>query len=515
YDAASHSLKTIAAGDLRDRLGTPLETGQFVSVDPLNRMVCMQFYDGLIKVLELSSSMQTKAQNLRIVCCFLRPGGRGCLCLRLRLRLRLRVRAHFTLTLPLCAFLCACLRSLMCAFAIWPCFLRRRACRVPGGSQSPCSRCLVRTKWATPRACCATRSRPRYVWLQRACALLLVGELTMLTESENTLLRVYTAVQALLQTQVFEGASIDPTARLLVPLPAPRGGVLMLGDNRTTYMPGNASSVADLVSTVHAPMLPHCWSCIDDARVLVGDAAGQLWLLHLLFEHRTCVELQWKRIGSTVQPSTVTHLRDGIVFIGSAHADSALVKVSPEAIIAPAAGRARLGPSAEAGSTSAPMQQLLSFTNLGPILDMCLMDLGLQGQSQVVTASGTNQDGSLRVVRNGIGLQEQAAVELPGITGLWSLRLSSAAAHDKLLVQSYTNETRILSIDEYEMEEARRTARLSCHTASAAAPMHTRTHLCAPALLSACTCRWTICPASTWIAPRCARTPWLMISCCR
>lgn len=41
---------------------------------------------------------------------------------------------------------------------------------------------------------------------------------------------------------------------------------------------------------------------------------------------------------------------------------------------------------------------------------------------QVVTCSGGGIDGSLRIVRNGIGVIEQATVELPGIKGVWSLR---------------------------------------------------------------------------------------------
>lgn len=41
---------------------------------------------------------------------------------------------------------------------------------------------------------------------------------------------------------------------------------------------------------------------------------------------------------------------------------------------------------------------------------------------QVVTCSGGGRDGTLRVVRNGIGFTEQASVELPGLKGLWSLR---------------------------------------------------------------------------------------------
>ena len=41
---------------------------------------------------------------------------------------------------------------------------------------------------------------------------------------------------------------------------------------------------------------------------------------------------------------------------------------------------------------------------------------------QVVTCSGGGADGSLRIVRNGIGVLEQASIELSGIKGVWSLR---------------------------------------------------------------------------------------------
>lgn len=61
------------------------------------------------------------------------------------------------------------------------------------------------------------------------------------------------------------------------------------------------------------------------------------------------------------------------------------------------------------------LEILESFTNLGPIQDFCVVDLERQGQGQVVTCSGTIKDGALRIVRNGIGINEQAQVELPGI----------------------------------------------------------------------------------------------------
>ena len=75
--------------------------------------------------------------------------------------------------------------------------------------------------------------------------------------------------------------------------------------------------------------------------------------------------------------------------------------------------------------------------------------------AQVVMCSGVMNDGSLRIVRNGIGMIEQASVELPGIKGMWNLRATNMDAFDKYLVLSFVGETRILAINEDdELDEA-------------------------------------------------------------
>ena len=69
--------------------------------------------------------------------------------------------------------------------------------------------------------------------------------------------------------------------------------------------------------------------------------------------------------------------------------------------------------------------------------------------------SGVMSDGSLRIVRNGIGMIEQASVELPGIKGMWNLRATNMDAFDKYLVLSFVGETRVLAINEDdELDEA-------------------------------------------------------------
>lgn len=66
-----------------------------------------------------------------------------------------------------------------------------------------------------------------------------------------------------------------------------------------------------------------------------------------------------------------------------------------------------------------------SFTNLAPILDMCVVDLERQGQGQLVTCSGAFKEGSLRIIRSGIGIQEHASIDLPGIKGMWALQTAT------------------------------------------------------------------------------------------
>ena len=63
-------------------------------------------------------------------------------------------------------------------------------------------------------------------------------------------------------------------------------------------------------------------------------------------------------------------------------------------------------------------------------------------KGQVVTCSGAYKDGSLRIIRNGIGINAEASIDLPGIKGIWSLKPSTAAQYDKYLIVSFVGATR-------------------------------------------------------------------------
>jgi len=228
-------------------------------------------------------------------------------------------------------------------------------------------------------------------------------------------------------------SNVEASATLLIPVPQPLGGVLIVGLHTLTYHCGTsykAIAIQDVSICAYGKV------DADGSRFLLGDQFGGLHVVVLDQREGQVDNIHMEHVGVTSVASTISYLDNGVVFIGSSFGDSQLIKLNQE--------------KDDSGSY---VEVLETYMNLGPILDMVVTDLDKQGQGQVVTCSGNGKDGSLRVVRNGIGINEQASIELSGIKGMWSLRPTTNGAHDKYLVQSYINETRVLAIDGEEMEE--------------------------------------------------------------
>ena len=141
-----------------------------------------------------------------------------------------------------------------------------------------------------------------------------------------------------------------------------------------------------------------------------------LHLLVLVHDRSRVHALKLEPLGHTSIASSLSYLDNGVVYVGSAYGDSQLVRLHAQPIPAAAAAAAAVGGAvggvvgaggAGGGGAAAGgggyVEVLESFTNLGPIVDFSVVDLDRHGQGQVVTCSGVHKDGSLRVVRNGIG----------------------------------------------------------------------------------------------------------------
>lgn len=225
--------------------------------------------------------------------------------------------------------------------------------------------------------------------------------------------------------------NVEHNASELIPVPAPYGGVLILGHQTICYHSGTAFITIPIQNT---RMCAYGWVDTDGSRLLISDQSGGLHVVILTSDltSRIVETAHIEALGHTSCASSISYLDNGVVFIGSAFGDSQLIKLNPE--------KDALGNYIEVLDT---------YDNLGPIMDMCVADLDRQGQGQAVTCSGCSKDGSLRIIRNGIGINENAAIELAGIKGMWSLRPSSTN-HDKFLVQAFISETRVLAFEEDE-----------------------------------------------------------------
>lgn len=233
----------------------------------------------------------------------------------------------------------------------------------------------------------------------------------------------------------------EPVA--VLPVPAPIGGCIIIGRRLITYRSsGNKDDEETCPLATPINVRAHC--AIDGYRFLIGDSGGGLHLLVLKTGGQmdgssagAVTGLEWQRLGVTTIASTMQYLDAGVVYVGSVFGDPQVIKLKDTADPA----------------TGYYFDVLSTYPNLGPIVDMAVIDLDRQGQGAVVTCSGVGKEGSLRVVRNGVGIEQQAVVDLPGIRGLWSLKPSSSSQHDKYLLQSYASETRVFVIEGDAMDE--------------------------------------------------------------
>ncbi|XP_074523134.1 DNA damage-binding protein 1 [Halichoeres trimaculatus] len=235
--------------------------------------------------------------------------------------------------------------------------------------------------------------------------------------------------------------NVEAEASMVIPVPEPFGGAIIIGQESITYHNGDKYLAIAPPTIKQSTIVCHNRVDPNGSRYLLGDMEGRLFMLLLEKEELmdgtvALKDLHVELLGETSIAECLTYLDNGVVFVGSRLGDSQLVKLSVD--------------SNDQGSFVAVME---TFTNLGPIVDMCVVDLERQGQGQLVTCSGAFKEGSLRIIRNGIGIHEHASIDLPGIKGLWPLRSEAGRETDDMLVLSFVGQTRVLMLSGEEVEE--------------------------------------------------------------
>lgn len=185
------------------------------------------------------------------------------------------------------------------------------------------------------------------------------------------------------------------------------------------------------------------WTQIDTQRWLLADEYGKLYFLMLILENDKVKGWKLDFLGNTPRAAVLVYLDAGYVFVGSHQGDSQVIMIQEKAI-----------------------EVVQTISNIAPILDFTIMDMGSRagdgqtneyssGQARLVTGSGAFQDGSLRSVRSGVGLEELGSLgEIEHITDLFSLQSESQNGKIDILVVSFIDETRVFSFaTDGEVEE--------------------------------------------------------------
>ena len=236
--------------------------------------------------------------------------------------------------------------------------------------------------------------------------------------------------------------NLDLGVSHLIPVSAPYGGFLVLGERSITYVDSDLKDAVsrnlDEDATIWA-----AWEKVDDQRWLLADDYGRLYFLMILLQGGRVHDWKLDLVGTTSRASTTVYLDGGHVYIGSHSGDSQVVKIE------------------EGGLTI-----VQTFDNIAPILDFAIMDLDRgteggqsnefsSGQARLVTASGAWQDGSIRSVRSGVGMEELGSFgEIPHITDIWSLSSGGDSSVQDTLLVTFVDETRIFKFDsEASVEE--------------------------------------------------------------
>ena len=220
------------------------------------------------------------------------------------------------------------------------------------------------------------------------------------------------------------------------------GGLLILGESTIKYVDDSRNE------TISRPLEQStifvAWEQVDGQRWLLADDYGRLFFLMLMLDADNAVET-WKvdLLGETSRASVLVYLGGGIVFVGSHQGDSQVIKI-----------------------VEGSFEVIQTISSIAPVLDFTIMDLGNRsgdsqthefssGQARIVAGSGAFNDGSLRSVRSGVGMEDLGVLaQMEHITDLWSLRVACPEQFSDTLLVSFVNESRVFQFSsDGEVEE--------------------------------------------------------------
>lgn len=280
---------------------------------------------------------------------------------------------------------------------------------------------------------------------------------------------------------------IDPGANRLVTVPGAAdggpGGVLICCENFVLYRnPGGATGMAE--DEELRAVIPRRENLLGHRSVLITAVAvpkikgrflaflqseyGDIYRTTLDFEGGNVSDLKIKYFDTIPTTTSLCVLRRGFLFAASEFGDHALYAFQSlgdddETVEASASGLQQVegddgGYVPVFFTPRCPVENLELLDrveSLAPITDMKVSNLLNEEVPQIYAGCGRGSGSSLRVLRPGLAVTENAASPLPAVpTGVWTLKKSVTDEYDSYIVVSFANATLVLRILEASVEQA-------------------------------------------------------------
>lgn len=192
------------------------------------------------------------------------------------------------------------------------------------------------------------------------------------------------------QLQFVHDTIVDQDSHMIISIRAPYYGIIVLSSTKITYLPPSWTLISSMTINIQSTtILTICPLDDSNIRFLLGDQDGQIYVLYLIFKqnqnHQRIHDIKYEKLGNVTIPNTITHLGNGIVFIGSLFGDSQFIQL--------------LDTRSENESFILELQKC---PNPGPITDFVIADVGGKVYGQLVACCGAFNEGSLRIIQSGL-----------------------------------------------------------------------------------------------------------------
>ncbi|KAJ2481062.1 DNA damage-binding protein 1a [Coemansia sp. RSA 2131] len=504
WDAAEQRVITESTGEFTEVTGRPTTETKIVAVDPLNRVIAVYAYQGIVHLLPMDSTQDPESAWRKL--------------LRLRGRKRPGSQQQLLGSLSI-----GSLATSNADTEKWPYLARAPMAdglMIPSYLQTAESNSHGREKGK--EVAHAERSSDIYPIMARYIHELKVVDIQFLRGEADELPAFAVLYEdANMQRQVhvyrlgdsqgelqpiseWTSLSLEASAAKLIALPG--GNVLVAGDESLSVIgpdrqPFGMSKRASAVTA---------WTWIDTdsyERLLLADEEGVLSLVVLQYadsrRQQQVQDLFVERLGSTAVASSLSYLDAGCVYVGSHCGDQMLVRLHtqplPRSVVEGANQRALhmwdetansakilafpLGDADKVDSQTLPntfVETLELHENLAPLVDMCVVGIGESSNraadvliteseahedsesagsvencrsagtqpggnyGSVVSCSGMHNMPGLRVVRNGIGIEQLFSADISGLLGLWSLTVAQPASRNSPAMDIDTDDAQLI-----------------------------------------------------------------------